>query len=40
MNTVLWDGRDERSVRLPSGVYFFAVKTEGDYTTKKIIMVR
>jgi len=39
MNTVFWDGRDERNMRLPNGVYFFAVNTAGEYITKKLIMV-
>jgi N-acetylmuramoyl-L-alanine amidase len=36
---VQWDGRDERGVKLPSGVYFYQVKIDGYSDTEKMILL-
>lgn len=37
---VAWDGRDDRGVPAASGVYFFALRSDGLTTTRKAILAR
>ncbi|MDI6809761.1 MAG: FlgD immunoglobulin-like domain containing protein [Candidatus Eisenbacteria bacterium] len=40
-HTVAWDGKNDRGVRLGSGVYFYQIETEcGFKSTKKIVILR
>ena len=38
--TVEWDGRSDRGLRVPSGVYFYRLVTEGYRATRKLVWVR
>jgi len=38
--TLRWDGRDEMGNSVPSGIYFFKLKGEGDTFIKKVILMR
>lgn len=38
--SVNWDGRDERGIELPSGVYFYKLETNGFVDTKKAVILR
>jgi len=38
--TVVWDGRSDRGLRVPAGVYFYRLKTEEYRATKKLVMIR
>jgi len=38
--TVRWDGRNDRGLRVPAGVYFYRLKTEEYTSTKKIVLIR
>jgi hypothetical protein len=37
---VLWDGRDEAGVSMPSGVYFYQLRAEGQVVTKRMLFLR
>jgi flagellar hook assembly protein FlgD len=34
-----WNGRDDEGKRLPSGIYFYSLETEGYTGTGKMIML-
>ncbi len=38
--TVVWDGCDDNGMRLPTGVYFYQLKTMRSSITKKMVFVR
>ncbi|MBM3319407.1 MAG: T9SS type A sorting domain-containing protein [Candidatus Eisenbacteria bacterium] len=40
MNESLWDGRDDRGVELPSGVYFLRLEAGSDSRSERILLVR
>ena len=35
-----WDGRDDAGRELPSGVYFYRLRTTGYDETRKMVMLR
>jgi flagellar hook assembly protein FlgD len=35
-----WDGRDDRSVRVASGVYFLRVRAGAESATRKLVLLR
>lgn len=37
---MVWDGRDDRGVALPSGIYFARINIEGETRTQKVVMAR
>ncbi|HLG94517.1 MAG TPA: T9SS type A sorting domain-containing protein, partial [candidate division Zixibacteria bacterium] len=37
---VNWDGRDERGMDVPSGVYFYRLRSEGFLQTKKMLLIK
>ena len=37
---VLWDGTDDRGNLVPSGVYFYTIRTDGFSATKKMILMK
>jgi len=39
-SAVTWDGRDEAGRRLPGGVYFYRLESEGRTLTRKVVLVR
>lgn len=39
-NEVLWDGTDDRGVRLPAGVYFYGLRDGAHDATRKMVLVR
>jgi hypothetical protein len=39
-HTVQWDGRDADGRELPSGVYFYRLKTPGEETTRKMLLLK
>jgi flagellar hook assembly protein FlgD len=39
-HTVEWNGADEQDRRLPSGVYFYRLQTDGAVQTRKLILLR
>jgi len=38
--TVVWDGCDENGMRLPSGIYFYQLKTMHSSITKNMVFLR
>lgn len=38
-HNVIWNGRDERNQRLPSGVYFVKLQVGGQHSLQKIILI-
>lgn len=38
--TVEWDGRDSRGFMVANGIYFYQLKTEGYFITKKLVVLR
>jgi hypothetical protein len=40
LNQILWDGRDEDGRPMPSGMYFYTLKTEGYIETQKMLLVK
>jgi hypothetical protein len=39
-HSITWDGRDEKGHLLPSGVYFYRIKTETFNQTKKLALIK
>jgi ligand-binding sensor domain-containing protein len=39
-HALLWDGTDEHSVRVQSGVYFYRMQTDTFFETRKLILVK
>jgi flagellar hook assembly protein FlgD len=39
-HAVTWNGRDARGVQLPSGVYFYTLKTASFVATRKMMMLK
>jgi hypothetical protein len=37
---LVWDGTDEKGIQLPSGVYFYQIKSNSAIVTKKMILLR
>jgi hypothetical protein len=37
---VLWDGRDEQGVGVPSGVYVYRLESEGQVVTRRALMIK
>lgn len=40
MNTVIWDGRDSRGIKVPCGVYFYMLNTEQASQSRKMVVIR
>jgi hypothetical protein len=40
MHVVTWNGRDSRGLQLPSGVYFYRLKTSNFTATKRMILMK
>ncbi len=38
--TVNWDGRDVKGMEVPSGVYFYRLRSEGFLQTKKMLLIK
>gem|GEM_PF-4690420 len=39
-SSVVWDGRNDRGIAVPSGVYFYTLKAEGHTITKKLLLLK
>jgi subtilisin family serine protease len=39
-HTVIWQGRDDRGQQVPSGVYFYRLRTDGDVLTKRMTLLK
>jgi len=39
-HVVTWSGRDSRGLQLPSGVYFYTLKTPNFTATKRMILMK
>ncbi len=39
-HTILWDGRDDEGGLLPSGIYFYSIKTEEYNQTNRMLFIR
>jgi sugar lactone lactonase YvrE len=37
---VIWNGRDEEGRRVPSGIYFYTLRSGGRVTTKKMVLLK
>jgi flagellar hook assembly protein FlgD len=37
---VLWNGKDENNYQIADGIYFYTLKTENYYQTKKLVLTR
>ena len=40
LHTFLWNGESERGTSVPSGTYFYSVRSEGLSDTKRMVLVR
>jgi lysophospholipase L1-like esterase len=39
-HTILWDGQDDNGQRVPSGIYFYCLRTKDFKETKRMLLVR
>jgi hypothetical protein len=39
-NQVVWDGADDSGRRLPAGIYFIRLESDGFKETEKVILLR
>lgn len=39
-NSIQWDGKDEQGNAVPSGVYYYELRFDGEFQTRKMIVAR
>jgi flagellar hook assembly protein FlgD len=39
LQKVIWDGTDAEGTKVPSGVYFYELRSEGLQTSRKLVIV-
>jgi flagellar hook assembly protein FlgD len=37
---LIWDGKDDRGMKLSSGTYFYRLEAEGFLATRKLVLIR
>jgi flagellar hook assembly protein FlgD len=39
-HTLIWDGRDEKEIKVSQGLYFICLKSNGKNITQKITLIK
>ena len=39
-NVVMWDGKNDRGSKMPSGVYFYVLNATGVTSSRKMVMLK